>query len=51
MEERWVTIGMDNTANLIVVCHTFDQFDNETFSIRLISARKPTKSEIIQYKE
>ena len=50
-EERWITIGMDKTGNLIVVCHTFNQVDNETFKIRLISARKPTKNEIIQYKE
>ena len=51
IEERWVTIGMDNTGNLIVVCHTFNQLDNETFNIRIISARKPTKNEIIGYKE
>jgi uncharacterized DUF497 family protein len=50
-EERWITIGMDNTGNLIVVCHTFNQIDNETFRIRIISARKPTRNEIIQYKE
>ena len=51
IEERWITIGIDTTGNLIVVCHTFKQFDNETFHIRIISARKPTKTEIMQYKE
>ena len=51
IEERWITIGMDNTGNLIVVCHTFNQEDNETFNVRMISARKPTKNEIIHYKE
>lgn len=50
-EERWITIGLDKNGNLIVVCHTFKQIDNDTFRIRLISARKPTKSEIRQYKE
>ena len=51
IEERWVTIGMDNTGNLVVVCHTFLQLDNDTANIRMISARKPTKKEIFQYKE
>ena len=51
IEERWITIGMDKKGNLIVVCHTFNQVDNETFQIRIISARKPTKTEIMQYKE
>jgi len=50
-EERWITIGMDKNGNLTVVCHTFNQIDNDTFRIRLISARKPTKNEIVQYKE
>ena len=51
IEERWVTIGMDNTGNLVVVCHTFLPLDNDTANIRMISARKPTKKEILQYKE
>ena len=51
IEERWITIGMDKDAHLIVVCHTFSQLDNETFHIRIISARKPTKNETMQYKE
>ena len=51
IEERWITIGMDKTGNLVVVCHTFNQLDNKTFHIRIISARKPTKSETLQYKE
>lgn len=50
-EERWITIGMDKSLNLLVVCHTFNQVADETFSIRIISARKPTKHEIKQYKE
>lgn len=51
VEERWITIGMDESANLLVVCHTFNQIDDKTFRIRVISARKPTKKEIRQYKE
>jgi uncharacterized protein len=51
IEERWITIGIDKTGYLIVVCHTFNQIDNDTFQIRIISARKPTKKEILQYKE
>ncbi len=51
IEERWITIGMDRTGHSIVVCHTFKQIDNETFQVRIISARKPTKKEIMHYKE
>lgn len=51
IEERWITLGMDKTGNLLVVCHTFTQQDDETVKIRIFSARKPTKREIRQYKE
>ncbi|NIM11665.1 MAG: BrnT family toxin [Candidatus Aminicenantes bacterium] len=51
IEDRWITIGMDKAANLIVVCHTFHPVENDNFQIRVISARKPTKTEIMQYKE
>jgi uncharacterized DUF497 family protein len=39
-EERWVTIGMDAFARLVVVVYTW-----RTDTIRLISARKATRSE------
>ncbi len=51
IEERWSTLGIDNTGILLVVCHTFNQIDNERFNIRIISARKATQNETKQYEE
>ncbi len=51
-EERWITLGLDQSGALIVVCHTFKDVDKLSGpSIRIISARKATKKEIEQYKE
>lgn len=47
-EERWITIGMDKTNQLIVLCHTYQESD-EVAIIRIISARKATKREGEQY--
>ena len=51
IEERWLTLGIDDTGILLVVCHTFNQIDNEIFNIRIISTRKATKNETKQYEE
>jgi hypothetical protein len=48
-EDRWVTIGLDASGNLIVVVHTFEEVDAGRCKIRLISARKATKKEGRQY--
>jgi uncharacterized DUF497 family protein len=48
-EERWVTIGVDASGNVLVVVHTFEEADSERCKIRLISARKATKKEKKQY--
>jgi len=45
-EERWITIGMDSLARLLVVVYTWR--DEET---RLISARPATARESRQYEE
>jgi hypothetical protein len=45
-EERWVTIGMDSLARILVVVYTWR---NER--IRLISARPATRGEARQYGE
>ncbi|MEG0179289.1 MAG: BrnT family toxin, partial [Oscillospiraceae bacterium] len=45
-EERFVILGTSEEANLLVVCHCYRQ--SETV-IRIISARKATKSEEKQY--
>jgi hypothetical protein len=50
-EDRWITIGLPATGGLLVVHHTFDNVDESTVRIRIISARQATKREISQYKE
>ena len=44
-EERFVTIGMDCLGRILVVVYTW----RSELSIRMISARKATKSEIKEY--
>ncbi len=50
-EERWITIGIDIVTRTLVVIHTFVSQDNNSYYIRIISARKATKKEIKIYKE
>ncbi len=45
-EERWVTIGMDSLARVLVVVYTWRGED-----VRMISARPATPSERQQYEE
>lgn len=45
-EERFITIGMDAFGRILVVVYTWRSND-----IRLISARKATRSERTQYEE
>ena len=46
-EERYVTIGMDALARILVVCYTWRAAE----TIRLISARRATPAEQRQYAE
>ena len=48
-EERWITMGFDRSGALLVVHHTFQNVDQSTCSVRVISARKATKTEARQY--
>lgn len=48
-EDRWVTLGMDSSGNLLVVIHTFHAVDDSARRIRIISARKATRQETRQY--
>jgi uncharacterized DUF497 family protein len=50
-EDRWITIGIDNTGILQVVIHTFEQVGVNLSEIRIISARKAVKREIEQYRK
>lgn len=49
-EERWVTIGLSENGHLLVVHHTYNQIDNKTAKIRIISSRKATKKEKQYYR-
>lgn len=48
-EDRWITLGVDRTGVLLVVCHTYRKEAESSARIRLISARKPTKNEVKHY--
>lgn len=45
-EDRFVLLGLSAVIRLVVVCHCYRQKDK---IIRIISARKATKTEAIQY--
>ena len=45
-EDRFIILGQSTHAKLLVVCHCYRESDTV---IRIISARKATKSETIQY--
>lgn len=45
-EERFIILGQSSRANLLVVCHCYREADS---TIRIISARKATKTESNQY--
>lgn len=48
-EDRWITLGLDRTGILLVICHTYHEETEVSARIRLISARKATKNEAKQY--
>jgi len=50
-EDRWITLGLSAAGGLFVVHHTYEEVDESTVRIRIISTRKATKHEIEQYQE
>jgi uncharacterized DUF497 family protein len=50
-EERWVSLGMDKSARLLVVCHTYREVTQRSATIRLFSARKSTRLETTEYEK
>ena len=48
-EERWITLGLDETGVLLVLSHTYHEETENSARVRLISARKATKNEKKQY--
>jgi uncharacterized DUF497 family protein len=49
-EDRWVTLGLDSSGNVLVTVHTFHAIDESSCKVRIISARKATRKEARQYK-
>lgn len=47
-EDRFIILGMSSRANVLIVCHCYRENDEK---IRIISARKATKTEQKQYQE
>jgi uncharacterized DUF497 family protein len=50
LEERWITIGASKKGTIIVVGHLYSLSSGEE-SIRIITARKATKKERVQYEK
>lgn len=49
IEDRWITLGISGNEYLLVVVHTYNEINDKVARIRIISARKATKREIVQY--
>jgi uncharacterized protein len=50
-EDRWVSLGRNETRLLLVVVHTFSETSPESALVRVISARPATRKEREQYEE
>jgi uncharacterized protein len=51
IEDRWVTIGTSARSRLVLVVHTQIDIATDFAYIRIISARRPSRSELRQYNE
>ena len=47
-EERWLALGMMKDKTLVVVVHMYEELDDHD-NVRIISARKATKCERLEY--
>ena len=50
-EDRWLTLGISGKGRLLVVAHTFREERDDSVIIRIISSRKATKQELVNYGE
>lgn len=50
-EQRWVTLGLAENGMYLVVIHTFQEEEEGTAKIRIISAREADKRETHDYQE
>ena len=48
-EERWITLGNCPKLNVLLVVHTYVEYNKTQAEIRIISARKATPKEIATY--
>ena len=48
-EERWITLGQTLSGKVIVVGHLYGFRENGEEVIRIVSARKATRKEQVQY--
>ncbi len=50
-EDRWMTLGVSSTGNVLVVHHTFNEIEASNANIRIFSSRKATNREKQEYIE
>ena len=50
-QDRWFSIGLASNGSLLSIAYLWDESGPETTTIRVISARKATHSEIRYYQE
>jgi uncharacterized protein len=48
-EERWITMGLAQNSDLLLVVHTYLEISDNEANVRIISARPATKREQRQY--
>jgi uncharacterized DUF497 family protein len=48
-EERWITMGVDDSGILLVIAHMSLEEGRNAYRIRIISARKASRKERDQY--
>jgi uncharacterized protein len=48
-EERWITLGLAEDGQYLVVVHTHEIIATTEVRIRIISARKADRQEILNY--
>ena len=48
-EERWITLGQTEDNHYLVVIHTYETIAATEVRIRIISARKAVRQEIVDY--
>lgn len=50
-EDRWITLGEAASAKLLIVVHTHIEMNDDEALVRIISARRPTRKEALQYRQ